>query len=87
MALIDDVKAAKDAVVAAAAKIGSDISDAKTALEAEIKRLEALLTGGSGATDAQLQDILDGLNTANASLTTADANAAAIKSEADAERP
>lgn len=87
MALIDDVKAAKDAVVAGVAKISSDIADAKAALEAEIARVEALIAAGGSVSPADLQEVLDGLNAASSSLTTADANAVAIKTEADAERP
>jgi multidrug resistance efflux pump len=86
MAKIDEVMQALSDLQGSVTSIGTDVSAGLTALEDEIKRVEALIAGG-GATPEQLQQVLEGLTAAKTSVDSADATAKQVKTEADAERP
>lgn len=102
MAKLTEVQAALAALSTKADDLGTqittvntNITDAKSALDAEIARVEALIAAGSGAaTEADLQGLLDNmtavsgkLDTASTGAATAAETATAISSEAAGERP
>jgi multidrug resistance efflux pump len=86
MADVTAIKAQVAALQAQATALDTAITEGKAALEAEIQRVEALIAAGS-VSPADLQEIADGLTAASTTLAQGQTDAAAIKTEADAERP
>jgi hypothetical protein len=87
MAAIDNVLQAVQAFGGKIDDLETKVGAAATQVTTEIARVEALIAAGQGATPEQLQQVLDGLNSASAKIDTVDAAVDAIGTTAAAERP